>query len=578
MTLLSSLTNRVFVASASLVVLAMGLTIYRVGISVAEQAEADLHAGLAEAASLVDELNRTQFADFIVKAQLIADLPVLRAAAALDDPPTVQPIAEDYQAFMRADLFVVLGREDRILARAGRVHVPAREIGAVLAACRASRDGSTFWPLPDGVLHVAAFPMDAGIATLLAGSTLDQQTASRIHALTNSQIAFVAGGRVVAASLDSGRAAPLGTMAARQGTFTIRLGQEDYVGRVQPLDAAAEANAPVALVLRSRTEHLRFLPRLRWQIAMTALAAVLVATFVAYLVARSVTRPLRALTGTMREMAATGDLGRDIPSLGRWDDEDVRVVAATFRQLTGALDRFRREASLRDRLSSLGQLSAVVAHEIRNPLMIIKSAARRLRRSAEPEVAEIAGSIDEEVGRLNHVVADVLDFARPIAFDLAPADLDRLCRDAAQAVEASSGGMSINVISPAERASIVTDAERLRAVLVNILSNAHQALQGSAEPQTTEAPITVTLSRAPRDRWRIAVADHGPGIAPADLPRVFDPFFTTRRGGSGLGLALARNIVEGLGGTITATSRLGEGTTVTIEMGGGASQPRREDW
>src|SRR6187455_511370 len=117
MTALSSLTNRVFVATASLVVVALALAIYRVGISVAAQAETDLRLGLAEAASLVDELNRTQFADFVVKAELIADLPVLRGAVATDDPPTIQPIAQEYQARMRADLFAVLGRNDRLLAQ-----------------------------------------------------------------------------------------------------------------------------------------------------------------------------------------------------------------------------------------------------------------------------------------------------------------------------------------------------------------------------------------------------------------------------------------------------------------------------
>jgi signal transduction histidine kinase len=568
MTLLSSLTNRVFAATASLIVVAMGLAIYRVSVSVATQAETDLRLGLAEAASLVDELNRTQFTDFVVKGELIADLPVLGNAVATDDPPTVQPIAQEYQARMRADLFVVLGRNDRLLAQAGRVPVSAPDIESIVRTSRASPDGTSFWPFPGGVLHVVAIPMEAGLATLVVGSSLDEQVAAKIRAVTNSEIAFVADSRVVATSLEPARAASLEDLANRADRpepFAIRLGDEDYVGLAQPLSQIDGRRGPAALVLRSRTEHMRFLPTLRWEIAVTALAVVLIATLVAYLVARTVTRPLRALTGTMREMATTGDLARTMPPLGRWDDEDVRLVASTFGQLTGALDRFRHEASLRERLSSLGQLSTVVAHEIRNPLMIIKSAARRLRRSTEPEVADVAASIDEEVARLNRVVTDVLDFARPISFELAPADLDRICREAVGAVQASAVAVPVVIESDEQPAMVVTDHERLRAVLVNIVSNAQHAVQAS---MPSDAPIVVRLSRAGADRWEIAVTDRGPGIAPADLPRIFEPFFTTRRGGSGLGLAISRKIVDGLGGSIAVESRPGEGTTIRIVVGG----------
>jgi signal transduction histidine kinase len=266
----------------------------------------------------------------------------------------------------------------------------------------------------------------------------------------------------------------------------------------------------------------------------------------------------------MREMATTGDLARTMPPLGRWDDEDVRLVASTFGQLTGALDRFRQEASLRERLSSLGQLSTVVAHEIRNPLMIIKSAVRSLRRSSDPDVADTARNIDEEVARLNRVVTDVLDFARPITFEHAPADLNQICQDAVAAVRATSDAFPVTVEPAGRPAMVVTDAERLRAVLVNVVSNAQHAVQASFP---AVAPIVVSLRSPQQGRWEISVTDRGPGIAPADLPRVFEPFFTTRRGGSGLGLAIARKIVEGLGGGISVDSRPGQGTTVRIVLG-----------
>jgi signal transduction histidine kinase len=559
---LSSLTNRIFLAGAALVVVSMGIAIYRVNESVTNQAERDLRTGLAEAASLVEQFSQQQFKDFLVKSQLVADVPMLKAAAAIDDPPTVQPIAQENQSRIGADLFVVMGQDDRVLARAGRLRLTDAALSDILAACRLRGDLTVFWPFVGGIVHVAAVPLDP-VRTLVVGLSLDRDVALSIKRLTNSEVAFVTGSRIVASSLDSAAEAALSAVAGERDVFALRVGAEEYIGRVQPLGRDDEAGGPVAFVLRSRTEHLGFLPTLRWQIALTGLAAVLVATLVGYLVARSVTRPLRALTGAMGEMAATGDLARPLPALGRWDDEDVRMVATTFRQLTAALDRFQREAALRERLSSLGRLSTVVAHEIRNPLMIIKTSVRHLRKHASPDVAETASSIDEEVTRLNRVVTGVLDFARPVSFSFAPADLSAICRDAAQAAGAAADDVPVRV--EAGEAPVVTDAERLRSVLVNVITNAQQAVR-AREGDDHGDPVVVRVSRQGPGRWRVAVIDRGTGIAPEDFPQVFDPFFTTRSSGSGLGLAIARNLVEGLGGALRLESQLGEGTTVIIDL------------
>jgi signal transduction histidine kinase len=539
----------------------MGIVIYRVNDSVARQAERDLQAGLAEAASLVDLFSQSQFEDFLDKGRLVAEIPHLGAAASTDHPPTVQPIAEEVQRRIDADLLVVFGSGDGVLARVGRVRPTDEELESILAACRARRDGIVFWPLVGGIVHVAAMPIDP-VRMLLVGLSLDRDDALSIKRLTNSEVAFVSGTDVVASSLDPTAEHALASVAARRDVFTLVLGSEEYIGRVQPLSRSEDADEPIALVLRSRTERLGFLRTLRWQIALTGLAAVLVATVVGYLVARTVTRPLRALTGAMGEMATTGDLARTLPALGRWDDEDVRLVATTFRQLTGSLDRFQREAAIRERLSSLGRLSTVVAHEIRNPLMIIKSAVRQLRKNDSPDVADTATSIDEEVARLNGVVTGVLDFARPITFAFTEGDLGTICRDAAQAAAADAEDVPIEVTAVSK--PIVTDVERLRAVLVNLLTNAQQAVRARTDGSARRAILLETLREA--GRWRITVDDCGTGIAHDDLPHIFDPFFTTRRNGSGLGLAISKNVVEGLGGSLRVESRVGDGTTVTLYL------------
>src|SRR5436190_5472768 len=161
----------------------------------------------------------------------------------------------------------------------------------------------------------------------------------------------------------------------------------------------------------------------------------------------------------------------------RWDDEDARLLAATFNTLTESIARFQREMSQKERLSSLGGLSTVIAHEIRNPLMIIKASLHALRRpeATGAVVREAAADIDTEVGRLNRIVNEVLDFARPIRFELGSTDLNALCRESAAAAQAVPGPLVELELDPAIP-PIVTDAERLRLALVNLIANARQAV------------------------------------------------------------------------------------------------------
>ncbi len=202
--------------------------------------------------------------------------------------------------------------------------------------------------------------------------------------------------------------------------------------------------------------------------------------------------------------------------------------------------------------------------------MIIKASLHGLRqlhagaRSASPDEAaqalrEAIADIDEEVARLNRIVNEVLDFARPIRFDLAPVDVNALCRESASAAMASGPGPDIDVrLDPAVR-TISADHERLRIALVNMLVNARHATNGTGVPVTLSTRVDV-------DRVLVTIADRGVGISADDLARVFDPYFTTKRGGTGLGLPIAKNIVEGLGGTIGVSSIPGHGTEIRVEL------------
>ena len=184
----------------------------------------------------------------------------------------------------------------------------------------------------------------------------------------------------------------------------------------------------------------------------------------------------------------------------RWDDEDAQLLATTFNTLTDSIARFQREVAQRERLSSLGRLSTVIAHEVRNPLMIIKGALRTLAATgaAAADVRDAAADIDEEVVRLNRLVNDVLDFARPIRFELAPTDLNALCRDAAAAAGAAPRAPVTVGLAP----ELPADHHRRRAPAHGARQPARPTPVQAVEAARAAGGRRPALARgAPRTEW-----------------------------------------------------------------------------
>ncbi len=580
---LSSITNRIFIASTLLATLSIGAAVYFVSARMTRETEAELERDLTEAATLVDEQRRTQFDNVARTARLIADLPKFKAVVEIADRPTLEPIAADYQQQAGADLLIVTGRHGEVLALAGD-----RAMRAALSEVpdvKLAGDGSTvsaFWAHPNGVLEVVSVPVTLGLERperlggLSVGYLLDDRKAAQFKALTGADIALAIGGSVRASTLGADNRSGLATLLTTARSPRILIGGDEYVALTQPLGAGIGINEPVAIILRSRSDRMRTLGSIQAALGGIALGAVLLAVAVSYLVARTITRPLASITDHMRQVAATGDLRKiSTKGRGRWVDEDAHTLATTFNTLTDSIAKFQREAGQRERLSSLGRLSTVIAHEVRNPLMIIKGALRTLSAdgASAADVRDAAGDIDEEIDRLNRLVNDVLDVARPIHFDSVATDINAVCRDAAAAASASSAKTAVALELAGSLPTLVTDAERLRTVLVNLLTNAQQAVDAhrpQAGPSVEGAPappVRLITERLTDRRIAITIRDAGVGITEGDLPRIFDPYFTTRRAGTGLGLAIAKNIIEALGGSIGVITQKGRGTDFRVELG-----------
>jgi two-component system sensor histidine kinase HydH len=238
------------------------------------------------------------------------------------------------------------------------------------------------------------------------------------------------------------------------------------------------------------------------------------------------------------------------------------VVAAVFAARTGRRATEVRESDARRaHLASLGELAATVAHEIRNPLGAIKGYAQLLEEGVGPEAAKRAAStMREECVRIERTVEQVLGYARDAPPQRAPVDLREVldAELARHAGDAAERGVRIVRGYGDEKVDIQADRDQIARLIGNLVSNAL-----AASPR--DGRVTVAL-RPSRRHVEVAVADEGPGVAAVDRERVFEPFYTKRAGGTGLGLAVVRRIAEAHGGTVRVDDRPGGGAEFVVRL------------
>jgi two-component system sensor histidine kinase HydH len=224
----------------------------------------------------------------------------------------------------------------------------------------------------------------------------------------------------------------------------------------------------------------------------------------------------------------------------------------------------RKEIARSQRLASVGKLAAGVAHEIRNPLSSIKGFATyfKERYKEKSEDRHIATIMIQEVDRLNRVVGQLLEFARPISISKKSTSVRSLVEDSLKLVErqASEKHIAIETGLDSDIGYIFLDPDQMNQVLLNLYLNA-------VESMPTGGTMKVILGEDPvNGRVKIAVSDTGAGIAEEDIAHIFDPYYTTKASGTGLGLAIVHNIVEAHDGDIDVESRIGLGTTITLGL------------
>jgi len=297
-------------------------------------------------------------------------------------------------------------------------------------------------------------------------------------------------------------------------------------------------------------------------IGLLAVAAGL-ALVAANWLSRSFSRPVEELLVWTRHLGAARKLP---PTRGAGASRDLAEFVALRKALRSTeeqLEEARQQEAERIRYRSWAEMARKVAHEIKNPLTPMSLAARTVAGSQDPLVSQAGDVLREEIRRLDTLARSFAQFGRPPEGPASPVDLGELL--SSLALRLSTEDTPIVFKGPARGIEVAGHLDALERVARNLLANAQESSAPLAASRGAPAPVEVRLTSL-RSGIEIQVLDRGPGIPPDLLPRIWEPEFTTRRRGTGLGLALVRQAVQAHGGQVRASNREGGGAVFTVTL------------
>lgn len=325
----------------------------------------------------------------------------------------------------------------------------------------------------------------------------------------------------------------------------------------------------VIVVLGSASSLTNILEQQASRLALYTLILLLTTTLVTGLLVWRFTRPIQKLSMAARRVAG-GDFSVRVPADRR---DETGTLAAAFNEMTARLGRTRElESQLHqaEKGAVVGRLASAIAHEIRNPLNYINLTLDHLRSTFGPEDPEkrkvfehLAVQLKTEVGRINRHITDFLKYSRPTDLELQPLDLKAEVADALRMIEgqAAENGIDTRIEEVGEVPKVIADRDALHSVFTNLLLNGLQAIDGEGG-----AILIKLFSESDGTSARIEISDTGRGIAPEDIAKVFEPYYSTKETGTGLGLAIVKKAIDDHGGSISVRSKQDNGTTFTITL------------
>jgi len=551
-----------FLLSLLLIIFGLtGATLLTVHHTVARHFRAQIQVDLQNSVVDFRQFQRQREVDLAHSAELLADLPNLKAMMTTQDPATIQDASRTIWRLAGSSLFALVDRSGRVVA----LHTDAPGLERAVAQTflqHALQEGDTSsWLYGGGHLYEVFLqpiyfgsPEDnapLGVAAL--GFEIDDQVAEQSGRITASQVAFGYGRELVTATLPSVEQGDLARIfAARRlassGVEQLTLGDERFLAASVELTQGSASPPVTLLVLKSYDQATRFMDTLDRLLLLLGLLAIAFGSLMVYLVSDTFTRPLGGLVAGVRALEQ-GDYSYPLDTRGR---DEAAELARAFDRMRGNLQKTQQQLLETERLATIGRMASSISHDLRHPLTAVLANAEFLAtEDLDPrQREELYQEIRTAVDHLTDLVDSLLDLSRArehlrAVFGPMRDTIERAAH--AVRMDPEFGGVNISVVCEGSGEGWF-DQRRMERVFRNLLLNACQAAPRSG------GKVEVIISDAEKG-LEIRVTDNGRGIPESIRQTLFQPFVSFgKENGTGLGLTVAQKIFQDHGGDICVES------------------------
>jgi signal transduction histidine kinase len=511
-------------------------------------------------------------------AQLLANLPILKALMTTNHAATIQDGSQELWPLVGSDLLVLADRTGKIVALHAKADLGRESAQQSLTNSLGQINEGHWWFGNKHLFEVSLQPIFAGTAAdhhilgyLVVGYEIDDAVARELSQVAASQVAFLYGDTLVRSTLSPLQETDLiqqqrSLSEGRAEAKEIQLGQERFLAT--RVDLAPGGTPSVQLsVLKSLDQATAFLGRLNRLLLTLGLVAVALGSAMVFLFSHTLTRPLGTLVEGVR---ALGRGNYDYPVAVRGSDEVAEVTAAFLRMRTG-LQETQRKLLEAERLATIGRMASSISHDLRHSLATVMANAEFLSESnrSKTERDELYHEVLTAVNQMTDLIESLLEFSRTRE-SLRPTygDLEDVIERSIQTVHAHPEFHSVRITTHSDgKTDGWFDSRKLERVFQNLLINACEAVSRES------GEIKVTL-HGNQNSIQVRVADNGHGVPALVRDQLFEPFVSHgKENGTGLGLTVVQKIVQDHGGDVTVESTSSQGTVFLVLLPGARGTP-----